>query len=76
MAHTTTTTVEVFATNVQGQVEAAYLICLLKNAFPDYRVNFDLHDCDNVLRVEGKNVDPAAIVRILKKENFSCEVLT
>lgn len=50
--------VEVFKTNVQQQRQAAWLLGLLNRQFPLCRINFDLDDCDRILRVEGREVMP------------------
>src|SRR5277367_3095659 len=46
--------VEAFKTNVPSQTQAnSFLISLLKK-FPSHKINFDLDDCDKILRVPGK----------------------
>ena len=45
--------VEVFKTNVQKKTQSKTLICILSEAFPSLKINFDLSDADKVLRVEG-----------------------
>ncbi|HEX5025044.1 MAG TPA: hypothetical protein VFV68_07215 [Agriterribacter sp.] len=45
--------IEVFKTNVQQKLEAERLKNALLDYFPSYRINFDLHDCDKILRVES-----------------------
>ena len=49
--------VEVFKTNVEEIVQAKKIIELLLEHFPGNRINFDLHDCDKILRVEGKSLE-------------------
>ena len=46
--------VEVFKTNVYEPCQSIMLVRILYNYFPDHRINFDLEDCDRILRVEGK----------------------
>jgi hypothetical protein len=46
--------IEVFKTNVEEAVQAEKLVDILLDHFPDNKINFDLHDCDKILRVEGK----------------------
>ena len=69
--------VEVFKTNVQEAVNARLLIRSIQRCFPDYNVNFDLDDCDRILRVKSSNglVDPAPILNLLKAFGFEAEVL-
>ena len=67
--------VEVFKTNVQKKAQSKMLLGILSEAFPSVKVNFDLSDCDKVLRVEGDPLE-ALRIRILVEEcGFICEVL-
>lgn len=69
--------VEVFKTNIRINVQAKRTIILLKQAFPTCQFNFDLEDCDKILRAETFNtpVNPADIIRVLADFGFQCEVL-
>ena len=67
--------VEVFKTNVQKKTQSKMLLCILSEAFPSFRINFDLSDCDKVLRVEGDNIEAVRIMILVKKHGFACEVL-
>ena len=69
--------VEVFRTNVTSHVQANLLIDHMRDAFKDYEVNFDLEDCDNILRVEYQDgvVDSAHLVVFLKALGCMAEVL-
>lgn len=67
--------VEVFKTNVQKKTQSKMLLCILSEAFPSFKINFDLSDCDNVLRVEGDNVETFRIMVLVKESGFACEVL-
>lgn len=66
--------VEIFKTNVNNEGLAAEIITTLKKLFPDYEINFDLDDCDRILRVEPENgiVEVDKIMRVVS--NFSCEI--
>ena len=48
--------VEVFKTNVQEDKQSQMLMEKLSYHFPHCRINFDLEDCDNILRVEGDDI--------------------
>ncbi|WP_262708982.1 hypothetical protein [Flavobacterium hiemivividum] len=39
------------------------------------QINFDLDDCDKILRVEGEIIPIVAIIELLINENYKCEVL-
>lgn len=67
--------VEVFKTNVQKKAQTQMLLGVLSEAFPSFKINFDLSDSDKVLRVEGDNMDPAMIMILLKEHGFNCELL-
>jgi len=67
--------VEVFKTNVQCPHEAAIMLKKLGSHFPLYKINFDLEDCDRILRVQGDGITPHTIVQLLCEDNFECVVL-
>jgi hypothetical protein len=67
--------VEVFKTNVQKKAQSKMLLCILSEAFPSFKINFDLSDCDKVLRVEGDNVKSLRIMMLVKEYGFSCDIL-
>jgi len=67
--------IEVFKTNVQTAGEANKIVELLLLHFPASRINFDLQDCDNVLRVEGKDFSSNKIMMLLKEKGFHCSIL-
>jgi hypothetical protein len=67
--------VEVFKTNVQKKKQSKMLLCILSEAFPSFKINFDLSDCDKVLRVEGDNMEALRIIMLVKEYGFNCEVL-
>jgi hypothetical protein len=69
--------VEVFETNVTHHLEASWLVNHIHNSFTHYKANFDLDDCDSILRVEasGRAVQPEAIINLLKESGFDAQVL-
>ena len=67
--------VEVFKTNVYEEGRSIILLQKLFEYFPDNKINFDLQDCDKILRVEGKNILSEKIMEILKEEGHLCEIL-
>jgi hypothetical protein len=67
--------VEVFKTNVQRKSESRKLLSVLSEALPCSKINFDLSDCDKVLRVEGDNIEALRIMILVKEYGFTCEVL-
>ena len=67
--------VEIFKTDVSRKSKANTIIFLLQKEFPDLKINFDLKDCDNVLRVEGKSIYVEKIISLLNQQNYLCELL-
>jgi len=67
--------IEVFKTDVQERAQAANLLALLREQFPASRINFDLDDCDRILRVEGHDFNPEDLISTLQQNGFYCEVL-
>jgi hypothetical protein len=67
--------VEVFKTNVQKEEQSKMLRSVLSEVFPSLKINFDLSDCDKVLRVEGENMEAIRIVTVVQKFGFKCEAL-
>jgi hypothetical protein len=58
--------VEVFKTNVDNRDHAMWVVALIHKIFPDYQANFDLEDCDKILRVKCTPavVYPSSLIRI------------
>lgn len=67
--------VEVFKTNVDQIETCEELIRQVLDQFPQSRVNFDMEDCDRILRVEADAVVPEKIIEILESNGYLCEVL-
>ena len=67
--------VEVFKTNVQKKAQSKMLLSALSEEFPSIKINFDLSDCDKVLRVEGETMEAVRIMILLEKYGFTCEIL-
>lgn len=67
--------VEIFKTNVNDQEQAKKVVGLLYRKFPDCRINFDLYDCDKVLRIEGEYLVTETVREIVTKQGIVCEIL-
>ncbi|SEL78246.1 hypothetical protein SAMN04488505_1021102 [Chitinophaga rupis] len=67
--------VEVFKTNVQQAAHAEKLVSVLHQHFPGNKVNFDLEDCDRILRVEGQSFAAEKIQTLVTAYGFTCHVL-
>ena len=67
--------VEVFKTNVRRKRQARALLNILAEQFPMFKINFDLDDCDKILRVEGSNVRQEKIAKLVTENGYYCDVL-
>ena len=67
--------VEVFKTNVQSTREAKRIIQKLAEEFPKHKINFDLSDCDRILRVQGNNILERKVISIVTSLNHNREIL-
>jgi hypothetical protein len=67
--------VEVFKTNVQDRDLAEQLALILRGQFTFYKINFDLEDCDKILRVEGNQICVESVIEVLSTHGLECEVL-
>ena len=67
--------VEVFKTNVPSQTQANSILISLQKNFPAHKINFDLDDCDKVLRVQGRNISTKKVIVLVNKNGYDCEIL-
>lgn len=69
--------VEVFKTNVRSEWQSRQIIEKLQQILPGTRINFDLEDCDNILRIESASgpVDTHRVLRILESSGCYAEIL-
>lgn len=68
--------VEIYKTNVTKVYQADYLLQKIHENFKTYSANFDLEDCDKILRIESdKKIDSAALIHFFNTFNFCLEIL-
>ncbi|WP_149243547.1 hypothetical protein [Dyadobacter sp. 32] len=69
--------IEVLKTNVNERFQAVEVLQQLHRTFPGYQANFDLDDCDKILRVESKTerIQSVLIIVMLKNSGFRAEIL-
>jgi hypothetical protein len=69
--------VEVFKTNVSSWGQAERLLVQIHSTFIHYSANFDLWDCDNILRVKSQHgsIQPQPLILLLKESGVEAEVL-
>ncbi len=67
--------VEVFQTDVNSEDLALQVIEQLALAMPGAKINFDLEDCDRILRIADFQVDIALIYSVASEFGIFCELL-
>jgi RNase P protein component len=69
--------VEVFKTNVSNPEQANRILRQIHEAFVEYSANFDLEDCDCILRVKSSRgfVQAYSLIQFLRKLGCQAEVL-
>jgi hypothetical protein len=70
--------IEVFKTNVSDRPHAIRVIELIQRNFIGYKANFDLEDCDKILRVKSTvgPVQSSLLIDLLRAQGYAAEVLT
>jgi hypothetical protein len=65
----------VFKTNVTSKKKVSKVSPLL-TSFPNIQQwNFDLDDCDKVLRIVATELNPGSVESLLNTAGFDCQVL-
>lgn len=64
--------VEIFKTNVQKESDRDYIMAVIQKQFPDYKINFDLEDCDKILRIEGFDLQHDNVVNHVSRLGYTC----
>jgi hypothetical protein len=65
----------VFKTSVKTEEDILKLKSKLDNLFEIIKWNFDLEDCDNILRVDISGTSSKKIIKLLSEANFECQEL-
>jgi len=70
-------TVEIFKTNITTVWEANLVLKNLRMHFPSCRINFDLEDCDRILRIEGKacEIEIDIILQVVRDLCFEIDLI-
>lgn len=70
--------VEVFKTNVNRRRQASMLLNAIHKAFGNHQANFDLDDCDRILRVQcdSGTLCAKSLISFLNDLGCRAEVLT
>lgn len=67
--------VEIFKTNVNNKAIANMILENLLGEIPTAEINFDLEDCDKILRIKDENICADNIIHLLGVMGFECEIL-
>ena len=65
----------VFKTSVESKLQVQQLQPHIDTIVPNAAWNFDLQDCDKILRIESEENIVLTIIHLLKMNNFICEEL-
>ena len=63
----------VFKTNVVTLQQAGNLQPMISALPPITHCNFDLDDCDNILRIISTDLQPQLVCDLLQQQGFNCE---
>jgi len=66
----------VFKTSVRLKKEVRQLTPHLNDLLRQSKWNFDLEDCDKILRIDTSTDKTETIVKLLHNKGFDCEELT
>lgn len=64
--------IHVFKTSVKNKAQIKKLKPALDSSFQDIKWNFDLEDCDKILRIESKKNICKKVVNLLRSYHFDC----
>jgi hypothetical protein len=64
--------VYVFKTSVKYKNQIKELALQLDSIIQINKWNFDLSDCDNILRIEATNLDTQIICKLFASLNYTC----
>ncbi len=69
--------IEIFKTNVCDPDQAAMLLNKIDHCYGGYIANFDLEDCDKILRVscDDGSVESKGIIDMMREAGYRAEVL-
>jgi len=67
--------IEIFKTNIENHQAAKLILDKLLYQYPSLGINFDLDDCDRILRVEGNDFSVNKVIETVNMLGHKCEVL-
>ena len=67
--------IEIYKTDIRTKEEASFITALLQFVISDCIMNFDLEDCDHILRIETNRDIKEMVYRVFNKQGFYCQQL-
>ncbi|MDD5186225.1 MAG: hypothetical protein PHS84_13275 [Paludibacter sp.] len=67
--------VTVYKTNVSTKIRAKSIVDKLTSELAGCRINFDLEDCDKILRIEGAGFNEGMVTEFLRRHKIQYEEL-
>jgi hypothetical protein len=69
--------IEIFRTNITKQKDADKILTKIHAAFPGFEANFDLDDCDHILRIQSREtlICQSTIISLIEALGFRGDVL-
>lgn len=68
--------IEVFRTNIISENISEKIKVDIKSIFPNMEVNFDLEDCDHILRIVGESyAEIKQVSNLVVNQGFICDPL-
>ena len=64
--------IEVFKTNVKTKKNADLVMNHITSLLPVGKINFDLEDCDKILRIEANEIQVQPILNLMLDLGFTC----
>jgi hypothetical protein len=65
----------VFITSVKTEQEVEQLKPFLNDLLKQAKWNFDLEDCDKILRIDSETEITQSVIKLLHNKGFDCEEL-
>lgn len=62
----------VFKTTVQTKKSVKQITPKLNDLLPTSKWNFDLEDCDNILRIDSNSTISEIVIKLLQDNGFNC----
>ena len=67
--------IEIYKTDIRTKEEASFITALLQFVISDCIMNFDLEDCNHILRIETNRDIKEMVYRVFNKQGFYCQQL-